>query len=51
MRIMSPLLTVAMVMVVSWAVAAVAMTQSARADDARSAVLGDIRILPNLDVM
>src|SRR6056297_3072354 len=51
MRIMSPLLTVAMVMVVSWAVAAVAQTQIARAVDARSAVIGDIRILPNLDAM
>src|SRR6056297_3958772 len=51
MRIMSPLLTVAMVMVVSWAIAAVAQTQIARAVDARSAVIGDTRILPNLDAM
>jgi hypothetical protein len=48
MRIMSPLFTVAMVIVGAWesASAAVDATQSARALDARSAVLRYIRILP-----
>jgi hypothetical protein len=46
MRIMSPLFTVAMVMVSAWA----AVETSASAVAARNAFLKDILILPKLDV-